>query len=63
MNQELKNIDENKKKIKKSKKGLYNYKYLEHFLILVQTTTGCISISASSSLLVIAIGVTSLQQD
>ena len=36
MNQELKNIDENqKKKIKKSKKGLYNYKYLEHFLILV----------------------------
>ena len=37
MNQELKNIDENqkKKKTKKSKKGLYNYKYLEHFLILV----------------------------
>ena len=36
MNQELKNIDENQKKIiKTSKKGLYNYKYLEHFLILV----------------------------
>ena len=33
--------------------------YIEHFLILASTITGCISISASASLLGIPIGITS----
>ena len=33
--------------------------YIEHFLILASTITGCISISAFSSLIGIPIGITS----
>ena len=35
------------------------YNYIEHFLVLVSTITGCISISAFANLLGISIGITS----
>ena len=35
--------------------------YIEHFLILGSTITGCLSISAFASLVGIPIGITSLQ--
>ena len=44
---------------RKHKKVCRTIKYVEHFLILSSTVTGCISISASTSLLRIPIGITS----
>ena len=44
---------------KKHKKVCTILTYIEHFLILGSTTTGCISISAFASLVGISIGVTS----
>ena len=44
---------------KKHKKVCTTLNYIEHFLILVFTITGCISISAFSSLIDIPIGITS----
>ena len=44
---------------KKHKKVCTILNYIEHFLILASTVTGCISISASASLLGILIGIMS----
>ena len=43
----------------KHKKVCTNLNYIEHFLILYSTVTGCISLSAFSSLFQILIGTTS----
>ena len=67
---ELKNIDEkrnyffeeleqNELMSKKHKKVCVTVDYIEHFFILASTVTGCISISAFDSLVVISIGITS----
>ena len=66
----LKNIDEIRRyllgKIKQNELMSRNHKkvfttinYIEHFLILASTITGCISISVFNSLLGIPIGITS----
>ena len=66
----LKNIDEtrnyfldkikqNELMSKKHKKVCTTQSYIEHFLILVSTITGCISNSAFASLIGIPIGITS----
>ena len=55
----LKEIEQNDLIIRKHKKVCTTLNYIEHFLILVSTITGCISISAFSSLLGIPIGSTS----
>ena len=44
---------------RKHKKVCTTLNYIEHFLILASTITGCISISAFTSLLGIPIGITS----
>ena len=44
---------------KKHKKVCTTLNYIEHFLILASTITGCISISAFASLIGIPIGITS----
>ena len=65
----LKNIDETRNYLieeinrnelmsKKHKKVCTTLNYIEHFLILASTITGCISISAFVSLLGIPIGIT-----
>ena len=65
----VKNIDETKNYLleeieqielmsKKHKKVCTTLNYIEHFLILASTITGCISISAFVSLLGIPIGIT-----
>ena len=43
----------------KQKKVCTTLNYIEHFLILASTITGCISISACTSFLSIPIGITS----
>ena len=43
----------------KQKKGCTTLNYIEHFLILDSTITGCISISAFTSLIGISIAITS----
>ena len=66
----LKNIDETRNYLieeinrnelmsKKHKKVCTTLNYIEHFLILASTITGCISISACTSFLSIPIGITS----
>ena len=66
----LKNIDEtknylieetnqNKLMSKKHKKVCTTLNYIEHFLILVSTITGCVSISSFASVVGIPIGITS----
>ena len=66
----LKNIDETRNYLieeinrnelmsKKHKKVYATLNYIEHFLILGSTITGCVSISAVSSLVGIPIGITS----
>ena len=44
---------------KKHKKVCTTLNYIEHFLILASTITGCISISAFASLICIPTGMTS----
>ena len=44
---------------KKLKKVSTSLNYIEHFLILASTITGCISISAFTSLIGIPVGITS----
>ena len=44
---------------KKQKKILVPLKYIEHFLILASTITGCVSISSFASPVVIPIGIMS----
>ena len=66
----LKNIDETKNYLiekinrnelisKKHKKVCTILNYIEHFLILASTVTGCVSISTLASLVGISIGITS----
>ena len=66
----LKNIDETRNYLieetnrnellsKKHKKVCTTLNYIEHFLILASTITGCISVSAFASLIGILIGITS----
>ena len=43
----------------KHKKVYRNLNYIEHLLILISTDSGCISISALASLVVIPVGITS----
>ena len=52
-------IKQNELMSKKYKKICTTLNYIEHFLILASTITGCISISAFSSLIGILIGITS----
>ena len=66
----LKNVDETRNYLieeinrselisKKHKKICATLNYIEHFLILASTVTGCVSISAFASLVGIPIGITS----
>ena len=55
----LEEIEKNELMSRKRKKVCATLNYIEHFLILASTITGCISISASASLLGIPIGITS----
>ena len=55
----LEEIKQNELMSKKHKKVCTALYYIEHFLILASTITGCISISAFASLIGIPIGITS----
>ena len=55
----LKEIEQNELMSKKHKKVCTTLNYIEHFLILASTITGCVSISAFASLIGIPIGITS----
>ena len=55
----LEEVELNQLKSKKRKKFGTTLNYIKYFLILASTITGCISISAFSSLLCILIGITS----
>ena len=55
----LEEIEKNELMSRKRKKVCATLNYIEHFLILASTITGCISISASASLLGIPIGIKS----
>ena len=55
----LEEIEQNELMSKKHKKVFISLNYTELFLILASTITGCISISASASLIDIPIGMTS----
>ena len=46
---------------KKHKKIYTTLNYIEHFLILASTITGCVSIPASASLICISIGIMSFE--
>ena len=70
----LKNIDETRNYLieeinrnelmsKKHKKVCTTLNYIEHFLILGSTITGCVSISAFASLVGIPIGITSSETE
>ena len=54
-------IEQNELMSRKLKKVCTTLNYIEHFLILASTITGCISISAFASLLGIPIEITTLQ--
>ena len=55
----LEEIEQNELMRRKHKKICTTLNYIEHFLILPSTITGCISISAFASLLGIPIGIRS----
>ena len=55
----IEEINRNELMSKKHKKVCTTLNYIEHFLILASTITGCISISAFASLIGILIGITS----
>ena len=55
----LEEIKQNKLTSKKHKRVGITLNYIEHFLILASTITGCISIYVSASLIGIPIGITS----
>ena len=55
----LEEIKQNELMSKKYKKVCTTLNYIAHFLILASTITGCVSIFAFTSLLGIAIGITS----
>ena len=46
---------------KKHKKACTILNYIEHFLILASTISGCVSISSFASLIGIPMGITSLE--
>ena len=52
-------IKQNELMSKRHKKVCTTLNYIEHFLILASTVTGCISISSLASLIDIPIGITS----
>ena len=52
-------IKQNELMSKRHKKVCTTLNYIEHFLILASTATGCISISSLASLIDIPIGITS----
>ena len=54
-----KEINQNELMIKKHKKVCTTLNYVEHFLILGSTITGCVCISVFASLAGIPIGITS----
>ena len=54
----VKEIDQNELMRKKQKKGYISMNYVDHFLILAPTVTGCILISAFASLVGIPIEIT-----
>ena len=55
----IEEIKQNELMSKKHKKVCASLNYIEHFLILASTITGCISISDFTSLIGIPIGITS----
>ena len=55
----IEEINRNELMSKKHKKVYTTLNYIEHFLILASTITGCVSISAFSYLVGISIGITS----
>ena len=55
----LEEIKQNELMSKKPKKVCTTLNYIEHFLILASTITGCISISAFTSLIGIPVGISS----
>ena len=55
----LEEIKDNGLMSKKHKKTCKYLDYVEHLLILVSTITGCVSISAFTSLVVVPVGITS----
>ena len=55
----LEEIKDNDLMSKKHKKTCKYLDYVEHLLILVSTITGCVSISAFTSLVVVPVGITS----
>ena len=55
----IEKINQNKLTSKNHKKVFTTLNYIEHFLILGSTITGCVSISAFASLVGILIGITS----
>ena len=55
----LEEIEQNELMSRKHKNFCTTLNYIEHFLTLASTTTGCISISAFTSLIGIPIGITS----
>ena len=55
----IEEIKKNQLISRKHKKVCTTLSYIEHFLILASTITGCISISAFASLIGIPIGITS----
>ena len=55
----IKEIEQNQLMSKKHKKVCTTLNYIEHFLILASTMTGCISISTFASLIGIPTGITS----
>ena len=55
----LEEIEQNELISRKHKKICTDLIYIEHFLILASTITGCISISAFASLIGIAVGIRS----
>ena len=55
----LEEIEQNELMSRKHKNFCTTLNYIEHFLILASKTTGCISISAFTSLIGIPIGITS----
>ena len=55
----LEELEQNELMCRKYKEVCTTLNYIEHFLILASTITGCISISAFASLIGIPIGITS----
>ena len=55
----LEEIKQNELMSKKHKKVCTTLNYIEHFLTLASTVTGCILISAFPSLMAITVGITS----